>query len=88
MAAETHPFLSVLKIDNGGVCFDGFREIGPKQADLAHAVHLVLVEFLTVLGHLTDEILTPGLHAELLKITPLGPGAMRGNDDGTQRTRS
>ena len=28
----------------------------------------VLVEFLTVLGHLTDEILTPALHAELSKV--------------------
>lgn len=88
IAAETHPFLSALKIDKGGVCFDGFREMGAEQGDLADAVHLVLMEFLAVLGHLTDEILTPALHAELSKITPLGPGAMRGNDDGTQGTRS
>jgi hypothetical protein len=88
VAAETYPFLSVLKVDKEGVCFDGFREMGAERGDLADAVHLVLVEFLTVLGHLTDEILTPALHAELSKITPLGPGAMRGNDDGTQGTRS
>jgi len=31
----------------------------------------VLVEFLTVLGNLTAEILTPELHAELVKITPV-----------------
>jgi len=87
-AAETHPVLSTLKLDKAGVCFDEFREAGAQQVDLTEAVHLVLVEFLTVLGHLTDEILSPALHAELAKITPLGPGAMRGNDDGTQGPRS
>ena len=87
-ATETHPFLSALKIDQGGVCFDGFRGVGAQHADLAQAVHLVLVEFLRVLGHLTDEILTPALHAELSKVTPVGPGAMGGNDDGAQGPRS
>ena len=87
-AAETHAVLSTLKLDKAGVCFDEFREVGAQYADLTEAVHLVLVEFLRVLGHLTDEILTPALHAELSKIAPLGPGAMRGNDDGTQGPRS
>ena len=86
--AETHPFLSTLKIDERGVCFDAFRQVRVGHADLTDAVHLVLVEFLRVLGHLTDEILTPALHAELSKITPAGPGAMGGNDDGAQGPRS
>jgi hypothetical protein len=85
--AKTHPFLSALKLDKACSCFDGFRELGAQHADLADAVHLVLVEFLTVLGHLTDEILTPALHAELSKITPVGPGAMGVSDDGAQGPR-
>jgi hypothetical protein len=36
--------------------------VGAQHAELTNAVHLVLVELLTVLGHLTDEILTPALH--------------------------
>jgi hypothetical protein len=86
-ASETHPFLSVLKVEKTGICFDGFRDPGAQQADLHAAVHLVLVEFLTVLGHLTDEILTPALHAELSKVAPVGPGATGGNDDGAQGSR-
>jgi len=87
-ASEVHPFLSALKVEPTGICFDGFRELGAQHASLSEAVRLVLVEFLTVLGHLTDEILTPALHAELSKVAPLGPGAMGGNDDGAQGPRS
>jgi len=36
------------------------------------------VEFLTVLGNLTAEILTPALHSELLKLAP-GEGGPREN---------
>ncbi len=32
------------------------------------------MEFLTVLGNLTDEILTPALHAELSKVALEEPG--------------
>jgi hypothetical protein len=48
----------------------------------------VLVEFLTVLGHLTDEILTPALHAELARVALEGPGAVGGNDDDAPGARS
>jgi hypothetical protein len=87
-ASETHPFLSTLKIEKAGISFDVFREQGAQQANLGGAVRLVLVEFLTVLGHLTDEILTPALHAELSKVALLGPSATGGNDDGGEGARS
>jgi hypothetical protein len=87
-ASETYPFLSALKVETSGIGFDGFREQGAHVANLPEAVRLVLVEFLTVLGHLTDEILTPALHAELSKVALEGPGAARGHDDGAQGARS
>ena len=87
-ASETYPFLSALKVDETGIGFDRFREQGAHVANLPEAVRLVLVEFLTVLGHLTDEILTPALHAELSKVALERPGAVRGNDDGAEGARS
>jgi hypothetical protein len=86
-ASETHPFLSTLKIERAGVSFEGFREQGARHANLREAVRLVLVEFLTMIGHLTDEILTPALHAELSKVA-LGRRATGGNDDGAEGARS
>ncbi|HEX7600673.1 MAG TPA: hypothetical protein VF316_03670 [Polyangiaceae bacterium] len=85
MVSETHPFLSTLTVEKTGLRFDGFREQGGAlDANLRPAVRLVLVEFLTVLGHLTDEILTPALHAELSKVALDEPG----NVDRTRGTRS
>jgi hypothetical protein len=48
----------------------------------------VLVEFLTVLGNLTAELLTPELHAELSTVTlsqgvRRGAGIDEGTDEGT-----
>jgi hypothetical protein len=77
-----------LKIEKAGISFDGFREQGAQHENLAEAVRLVLVEFLTVLGHLTDEILTPALHAELSKVAREGPSVTGGNDDGADGARS
>ena len=37
---------------------------------LAEGIPFVLVDFLTVLGNLTADILTPVLHAELSKVAP------------------
>ncbi len=53
--------------------FDGLREslgvIPPEE--LTGAIRFVLVEFLSVIGHLTAEILTPALHAQLAASRPL-----------------
>jgi hypothetical protein len=67
-ASETFPMFSSLKVEpTGGLPFrDLRRRIGPAQdAELLAGIRFVLVEFLTVLGNLTAEILTPELHAEL-----------------------
>jgi hypothetical protein len=87
-ASETHPFLSTLKVEKAGTVVDGFLRLGAHHPNLLEAVRLVLVEFLTVLGHLTDEILTPALHAELSKVSLPGPGAAKGNDRRAKGARS
>jgi hypothetical protein len=75
-ASEKYPFLSTLKIDETGIRFDEFRRGGADQDDdrLADAVLFVVAEFLTVLGRLTDEILTPALHEELSNVVLEEPG--------------
>jgi hypothetical protein len=86
-ASEQHRFLSTLKVVETGVSFDVLRKEGavPRDVDLAGVVSFVLAEFLTVLGNLTDQILTPALHGELASITLEEPGtpatAERDDDD-------
>lgn len=76
-AAERYPVLAALHQDAKGVRWGdpvAAFAIGPEQ--LAQAIQFVLVEFLTVLGNLTADILTPPLHAELAKLTPGKPNGV------------
>lgn len=67
-AADEFPLFSRVKVDPAeGIQWLGLREkcgTSP-EAKLREGIRYVLVEFLTVLGHLTAEILTPELHAAL-----------------------
>jgi hypothetical protein len=70
-AAQKFPLLSALKIDpKVGVDCTALRDgvSAAQTAELLDGVRFVLVEFLTTLGNLTAEILTPELHAELSKV--------------------
>jgi hypothetical protein len=68
-AAERFPLFSSLEVNAKGLHSDKFRAIADDSSrdDLAEGIRFVLVEFLTVLGNLTGEVLTPALHAELAK---------------------
>jgi hypothetical protein len=85
-ASETYPLFSSLKVEpTGGI---PFRELSKRissvhDAELMEGIRFVLVEFLTVLGSLTAEILTPELHSELSKVAL--PGALR-VEKGAQRS--
>jgi hypothetical protein len=70
-AAERFPVFSSLEVNAKGLQSDRFRAIadGSSRDDLGEGIRFVLVEFLTVLGNLTGEVLTPALHAELAKAT-------------------
>jgi hypothetical protein len=69
-AAERFPLLSSLEVDTNGLKSDRLRAGAPgsNRDELAKGIRFVLVEFLTVLGNLTAEVLTPALHAELKNV--------------------
>ena len=66
-ACERFPFLGSLESTSTGIDFEDLRKAlhALSTEALAGAARFALVELLTVLGHLTAEILTPALHAEL-----------------------
>ncbi len=86
-SSDLYPFLSTLKLERTGVQFGALRADALEHASLREGVRLVLVETLTVLGHLTAEILTPALHRELSKVTLDGSRSTESHDDA-QETRS
>lgn len=68
-AAERFPLFSSLKVEATGLGCQEFRERASTlpEHELRQGIRFVLLEFLTVLGNLTSNILTPALHAELSK---------------------
>jgi len=71
VATEKYPFLAALQVETTGLRCEEIRKHvrSVPHDELEKAVRFVLIEFLTVLGSLTAEILTPALHSELLKMT-------------------
>jgi hypothetical protein len=70
-ASEKFPLLATIEVEPmAGIQCRALREqIGTvRDSELMKGIRFVLVEFLTVLGNLTAEILTPELHAELLGV--------------------
>ncbi|HEX2881724.1 MAG TPA: hypothetical protein VHO25_19500 [Polyangiaceae bacterium] len=77
-AAERFPAFSALTVDGSGLQCKDLREraAGSTHDQVADGMRFVLVEFLTILGNLTANVLTPALHAELSKVVPkkVSPG--------------
>jgi hypothetical protein len=71
-AEEKFAFLSKLDVDETGLRCDELRKSADTlgAAQVVESIRFVLVELLTVIGNLTADILTPPLHAELLRIGP------------------
>lgn len=70
--SEKFPFFSTLEVElMGGIqCRELHEQLGSVHgSELRKGIRFALVEFLTVLGNLTAEILTPQLHAELSNVT-------------------
>jgi hypothetical protein len=80
-AAERYPFLSTLEVDTNGLQCRELRPNAP-QDRLAEGIRFVLLEFLTVLGTLTAEILTPALHAALSDVALEASGAAQPKSEG------
>lgn len=72
IATEQYPFLSALQIEATGLRCQEIREHvrNLPRDDFEKGIRFILVEFLTVLGNLTAEILTPALHSQLSKVAP------------------
>ena len=73
-AAERFPALSRIEVNATGLQSGKLREraAGLKPEQLEEGIRFILVEFLTVLGRLTAEVLSPALHAELAKADASG----------------
>lgn len=76
-AARQFGVLDAVSCGDEGLDLDKLRERTSEtdRAELLLAARFVLVEFLTVLGKLVAEILTPALHAELANATDVQAAA-------------
>ena len=65
------PVLAPLTVEATGIRFDELRQRidAVPEGELAKGMSFALTEFLTVLGHLTAELLTPVLHEALSNVT-------------------
>jgi hypothetical protein len=72
VAAEKYPMLAALELTESGIHCQGLHQRAGTldRGELVEGVRFVMVEFLTVLGNLTAEILTPALHAALSGVSP------------------
>jgi hypothetical protein len=69
--SEKFPLFSSLEVESvGGIQIRTLRAriSSGSASELLEGIRFVLVEFLTVLGNLTAEILTPELHSELSNV--------------------
>lgn len=64
-ATARFPSLSPLALKARTLAFVRFAEVGPNNDELRKALGFLLSESLSLIGHLSGEILTPALHAEL-----------------------
>jgi len=86
-ATEAHPWLGAAVVEATGFRLDGAREPrhGATEEQLASSVQRLLVDFLTVLGNLTADILTPALHGAISAIEAESTGVVSADDeDGTK----
>lgn len=74
-ASEHFPPFASLAVGPTGVRCDGLRAWaeGLREEQLKPALHFLLVEFLTVLGRLTAEVLTPALYTALRTVRLAAP---------------
>jgi hypothetical protein len=84
VAAEQYPIFAAITLDTAGVRWDGFRQRAGTRPlpEIAAGVRFVLMEFLSVLGKLTGEVLTPPLHAELEALTSSSTLAVDSSEPG------
>jgi hypothetical protein len=62
---EKFPWISVLKAEESGINLDVLFESSVDRAELGKGLQCLITEFLTVMGGITEEIITPALHKAL-----------------------
>lgn len=69
--AERYPTMSSIKTSDLGVQFDDFTPNlrKDKAQEITEAFRFMIVEFLAITGSLTDQVITPALHAGLTEVT-------------------
>ena len=68
-ATEHYPLVAAIETTRSGLRCPGLAtQPGLRKDEVADAIRFVLVEFLTVLGNLTAQILSPALRAELARV--------------------
>ena len=69
--ADRYPFLSPLKLGTADVSCNMLLQAKPalEKSELQEGLGFLLSEFVTVVGDLTDQIISPGLYQELSRIT-------------------
>jgi hypothetical protein len=74
-AAVAHPIVAGMRMEANRVSCDELRRRAATLPDGATraAIRDLLVEWLTVVGNLTAEIMTPALHDALRDVPPLAP---------------
>jgi hypothetical protein len=65
LAKERFPLLASIEVREEGFSFAKLDKGGGNDADLTQALRLLLLEFLSIIGALSGDILTPLLHAEI-----------------------
>lgn len=71
LGSEKFPILSLVEIDLSGFSLKGLIQNikNYKTEEIKEAFSYLLVEFLTVIGNITSDVLTASLHKALMKVT-------------------
>jgi hypothetical protein len=69
-STQLFPHLSALKLESSGIGFGELRSAAASidVGTLEQSLRVVVRDLLTVLGNLTAEVLTPGLHEEVSRV--------------------
>jgi len=70
LGAKKYPFFSLLTIEPSGLNFKRLiqKNENYKSEELRNGLNYFLAEFLTVIGHITSEVLSESLHKELREV--------------------
>jgi len=71
LGSEKFPILSLITIEPSGLSLKGLIQNikNYKTEEIREAFSYLLVEFLTVIGNITSNVLTASLHKELMEVT-------------------